>query len=142
MSYKNYSVRISFVKDESGAVEYILPHVFSVDDPEPEGKDIVIHGTRGDGAIRIKGGKKSHSIIVKGNLFDADGYKELTDKINEMRLKVTRDNAILTLEHLEGASWISDWSFRGFRNEEIRFEKSLRTGKQEYTINFLVTNYN
>ncbi len=141
MSYQNYTVRINFSVSGSGNPDYDLPYVFHITDPAPKTKDVIIQGTRGDGSIRIKGGKKSHIITVRGNLFDADGYKDLTDKINEMKINITTDVATLTMKHLEGASWIQDWTYTVVRNGEIRFEKSLRTGKQPYSIDFLVLAY-
>lgn len=134
-------VKITFLKDESCAVEYTLPTVFHVSDPEPGIKSTVIRGTRGDGSIIIPGGKKSQEIRVRGKLF-ADGYKALTTLINEMRDEVTTDLAILTMKHKEGEDWIPDWSFTVRRIEEIRFPQSLRTGIQEYECSFLVIAYN
>ena len=137
----NYTVKINFSVAGSGNPDYDLPLVFQVEDPEPRNKDVIIEGTRGDGSIRIKGGKKSHTITVRGNLFDTDGYKDLTEKINEMRTNITTDIATLTMKHLEGVNWIIDWSYTVVRNEEITFEKSFRTGKQPYSVSFLVLAY-
>lgn len=140
MAYKNYTVRITFTKDQSGAISYILPYVFHVSDPKEGMKATVIQGTRGDGSIAIPGGKKSQEIQIRGRLIDADGYKDLTTKINEMKTKVTTDQAILTMEHYDGG-WITDWSYTVRRIEEIRFSKSFRTESQEYEITFLVLAY-
>jgi len=137
MAYQDYQVRITFTEDESGAVPYIFTYVDHVSDPIPSAKDTVIHGTRGDGCIRIKGGKRSNEIIIKGKLIDEDGYKDLTTKIAEMRSKVTTNQAILTMEHYDGG-WQTDWSYTCFRNEEIKFAKSLRTESQDYEVTFLI----
>jgi len=137
----DYTVRITFKEQITGAVEYVFNYVQQVSDPEPASKDIIIKGTRGDGSIRIKGGKKSQVITVRGKLIDADGYKDLTTLINEMRTAITTDTATLTMKHLEGVSWINDWSYTVFRNSEIRFPKSFRTSSQDYEIDFLVIAY-
>lgn len=138
MAYNDYTVKINF---NDGTYDYDLPYVFQISDPEPKTKDVIIQGTRGDGSIRIKGGKKSQIITIRGNLFESDGYKALTDAMTEMRNNVTTDVATLTLKHLEGVSYITDWAYTVIRNEEIRFSKSSRTGKQEYSIDFLVLSY-
>jgi len=141
MPYENYTVKITFLKDETGAVEYQLPHVFHVSDPK-EGMKAVVHpGNRGDGSIVIPGGKRSQEILVEGTLFDADGYKDLTALMNELRSEVTTDVAILTMKHKEGISWITDWSYTVRRIDEIEFPQSLRTGIQKYSITFLVISY-
>ena len=130
----NYQVTVNF---NDGTYDYNLPHVFHVNDPVPGGKDTIIEGTRGDGSLLIPGGKKSPEIRVRGNLFE-DDYKDLTDAINEMRLKVTRNTATLTLRHKEGVTTVVDWQYTVRRTENIEFSQSLRTGLQEYEINFLV----
>jgi len=141
MAYQDYTVRITFTKDQSGAVSYVLPYLQHVSDPQEGMKATVIHGKRADGAIVIPGGKKSQQINLRGLLVDADGYKDITTKINEMRTKVTTDQAVLTMEHLEGASWVTDWSYTVRRVDEIRFPKGFRTSSQEYEITFLVLAY-
>ena len=138
--YQDYTVRITFIEDESGAVAYTLPYVFHVDDPKEGIKATVIPGTRGDGSIVIPGGKRSQEITIKGKLIDEDGYKDLTTRINEMKTKVTTDQAVLTMEHYDGG-WIQDWSYTVRRIEEIKFPKSLRTESQDYEISFLVLAY-
>ena len=141
MSYQNYTVKITFLKDETGAVEYQLPLVFSVSDPKEGMKAVVHHGNRGDGAIVIPGGKRSQEIIVEGTLFDNDGYKDITTLMNEMRSELTSDVATLTMKHKEGVSWVNDWQFTVRRITEIDFPTSLRTGMQKYRVTFLVTAY-
>jgi len=141
MAYQDYTVKLIFAKDESGAIEYELPHIQQVSDPKEGIKATVIHGTRGDGCIVVPGGKKSQEIMVRGILFDNDGYKDLTTLMNTMRNNVVTDVATLTLKHLEGAVWITDWSYTVRRIDEIRFPQSMRTESQEYEINFLVLAY-
>ena len=141
MGYENYTVKITFLKDETGAVEYQLPHVFNVSDPKEGMKAVVIPGNRGDGSIVIPGGKRSQEIRVEGTLFDADGYKDLTSLMNEMRSEITTDVATLTMKHKEGVSWVTDWSYTVRRIDEINFPQSLRTGMQKYNVNFLVVAY-
>lgn len=138
MGYTNYTVRINF---NDGTNDYDLPYVFHVTDPKEGMKATVIKGTRGDGSIVIPGGKESQTITIRGNLFEEDGYASLTTAMITMKNKVTTDVATLTMKHLEGVSWITDWTYSVRRIEEIRFPRSLRTGKQEYQIDFLVLAY-
>lgn len=140
MAFKNYQVRIKFTKDETGAVAYVLPYVDQIQDPQPATKDVIINGIRGDGCIRIKGGIKSQEITVRGQLVDADGYKDITALIAEMRSEVTTDIGVLRMEHYDGG-WVTDWEYNVFRHTEIRFPKSLRVSSQKYEISFLVLNY-
>jgi len=140
MSYKNYTVRITFLEDSTGAVEYEFKNVQQISDPKEGMKATVIKGTRGDGSIIIPGGKKSQEIIIKGKLFDNDGYKDLTTLINDMRDKLTTEVATLTMKHYDGG-WVNDWSYVVRRIEEIRFPKSMRTESQDYEVSFLVLSY-
>ncbi len=140
MAYKDYSVRITFLSSESGAVEYILTNVYSVSDPEAGMKATVLEGNRGSGSIIIPGGKKSQEIVIRGKLFDTDGYADLTTLMNEMRNEITTDLATLTMEHYDG-SWVEDWSYSVRRITEIEFDESMRTGIQPYSIRFFVVSY-
>ncbi len=140
MSYSNYTVRITYTKDESGAVAYILTYVDHITDPKEGMKATVIQGQRGDGSIIIPGGKKSQQIIVRGQLVDADGYKDITTLINEMKAEVTTDLGVLKMEHYD-SGWQVDWSYTVRRIDEIRFPKSLRVSSQKYEIPFLVVAY-
>jgi len=137
MSYKNYQVVVNF---NDGTYDYNLPLVFHISDPKEGIKATVIPGVRGSGSIIIPGGKRSQEITIRGKLFDEDGYKDLTTKINEMRTKVTTDVATLTLKHYDG-SWVNDWQYTVRRIEEIRFPQSDRTAVQEYEVSFLVISY-
>jgi hypothetical protein len=139
--YQDYTVRITFLKEETGATEYILPYVFHVSDPKEGIKANVIQGNRGDGSIVIPGGKRSQEIRVRGKLFDNDGYKDLTTLINEMKSELTTDVATLTMEHKEGVSWVTDWQYTVRRINTIDFPESLRVGVQEYEATFLVIAY-
>lgn len=136
----NYTVRITFLEDSTGAVEYQLPHIFHVSDPQQGIKATVIQGTRGDGSVVIPGGKKSQEIIIRGKLFDNDGYKDLTALMTEMRTKLTTEVAILTMEHYDGG-WVTDWQYTVRRITEIRFPKSMRTESQDFEVSFLVLAY-
>ncbi len=140
MAYKNYVVRITFLSSETGAVEYIFPNVFSVADPSAGMKATVIEGNRGDGSVIIPGGKKSQEIIIRGKLFDADGYKALTTLINDMRDKLTSDLATLTMKHYD-SGWQTDWTYSVRRINEIEFDESMRVGIQSYSVRFLVVAY-
>ena len=84
--------------------------------------------------------KKSQKIIVRGQLVDADGYKDITTKITEMKAEVTTDLGVLKMEHYDGG-WQVDWSYTVYRIDEIRFPKSLRTSSQKYEVSFLVVAY-
>jgi len=138
MAYQNYTVKINF---NDGTNDYDLPHVFHVTDPKEGMKATVIKGTRGDGSIVIPGGKSSQTITVRGNLFEGDGYASLTTAMVNLKSKITTDVATLTMKHLEGVSWITDWTYTVCRIDEVRFPRSLRTGKQEYQAEFLVLAY-
>ena len=138
MGYSDYTVKINF---DDGTNNYDLSYVFHVSDPQPGMKAVIIEGNRGDGSISVPGGKKSQTIRIRGKLFDTDGYKDLTTKINEMRTKVTTDVATLTMKHKEGVSYVNDWQYTVRRIGEIRFPKSLRVGTQEFEVEFLVLSY-
>ena len=136
----SYTVRLVLNSGISGS-EYIFPCVFSISDPKEGMKATVIEGTRGDGSIVIPGGKKSQEIRVRGRLIDNDGYADLTTLMATMRTMVTTNQATLTLEHLSGASYTTDWSYTVRRISEINFPESLRIWEQEYEISFLVIAY-
>lgn len=139
--YQDYIVRITFEEQATGAVAYVLPYVFHINDPKEGMKAVVIPGNRGAGSIVIPGGQKSQEIVVRGNLIDEDGYKDLTTRINELKASLTTNLATLTMEHKEGAIWITDWTYSVRRITEIEFSESLRVGKQEYEATFLVVAY-
>ena len=143
MSYQDYEVRITFESAESGSIEYILPLAQQVEDPEPRNKDVIHEGNRGDGSIRIPGGKKSHEIIIRGKLWDEDGYEDLTDLMTAMREAIPTSPGTLTMKHrpLTGGAWTTDWQYTVFRNQEITFPQSFRTGVQDYEITFFVLSY-
>ncbi len=141
MSYQDYTVKINFTVSGSGNPDYDLPYVFQVGDPKEGMKATVIKGTRGDGVVVIPGGKKSQRISIRGNLFNNDGYASLVTAITQLKDNVTTDVATLTMKHLEGISWITDWTYTVRRLDEIRFPKSFRTEKQEYQVSFLVLAY-
>jgi len=134
----NYTVQVIF---NDGSGDYILPLVFNISDPKEGIKATIIEGTRGDGAIVIPGGKKSQKITIKGNLFDADGYKDLSVLIEEMKTKVTTNSATLTLKYWTGTVWQNTWQYTVRRIDEISFSESLRLDAQEYSIDFLVIAY-
>jgi len=136
----SYTVRVVLNSGISGS-EYIFPHVFHLSDPKEGMKATVIHGTRGDGAIVIPGGKRSVEIEITGRLLDNDGYADLTTLMTTMRNMVTTDQATLTLEHWTGSTWEADWSYLVRRIDEISFPESLRTYDQEYTVRFLIIGY-
>ena len=146
MAYKDYTVRFTFTKDETGAIEYTFPLVFHVSDPKEGMKAVVIPGNRGDGSIVIPGGKKSQEITISGNILDEDGYKDITELINELKSGVTTDVGFLTMKHYDpdltgGPDWVIDWIYTVRRITEIEFPESLRTDIQEYQVTFLVISY-
>ena len=140
MAFKNYTVKITFLDSATGSVDYDLPLVFHVTDPKEGIKATVIKGKRGDGSIVIPGGKESQEIIVKGKLFDADGYKDLVTLMSNMKTKLTTEVATLTMKHYD-SGWQTDWSYTVRRIEAIRFPKSMRTQSQDYEVSFLVLAY-
>lgn len=133
----NITVRIIYNQGESN--EYVLPHVYSISDPEPGMKPTIIKGNRASGSIVIPAGKTSYEINIKGKIVDEDGYNAITTIMNEMRTKITTDLATLKLQHYD-SGWVDDWDKNVRRIEEIRFPTSLRTDLQEYEINFYVIN--
>ena len=134
----NYQVVVNF---DDGTNSYDFPLVANVSDPIPGSKATVIEGVRGDGSIVIPAGKKSQEIIVRGVFIeDGDGYKDLVTAINEMRTKVTKDIATLTLKHYDGG-WINDWQVTVRRIAPIVFTPSLRTNTQKYIATFFVIGY-
>lgn len=135
----SYTVQLIF---NDGVNTYTFPLVHGLADPKEGMKATVIEGNRGDGSIIIPAGKKSQTINVRGTLFDADGYADLTTLMNEMRTKVTTNAATLTLRHFSGTAWVTDWSYTVRRISEIEFqEDSQRTDSIEYNISFIVTSY-
>lgn len=143
MSYQDYEVRLTFLSSESGSVEYTFPYVFSIADPEPRHKDIIHEGNRADGSIRIPGGKRSQDIIIRGKLFDSDGYEDLTSLITAMRNAITTEPGTLTLKHrpITGGAWTTNWQYTVFRSREIIFPESFRIQDQEYEVTFKVLSY-
>jgi len=136
----SYQVRVVLNSGISGS-EYIFPNVFHISDPKEGIKATVINGTRADGVIVIPGGKKSQEITIRGRLIDNDGYEDLTTLMTTMRNTVTTDQASLLLEHWNGSTWQTDWSYTVRRIDEIDFPESLRTWEQEYFAKFLVLAY-
>ena len=136
----SYQVQIIFNLGEAG--EYIFPLVQAISDPTSGIKATIIEGTRSDGTIVIPGGKKSQEIVIRGILFDNDGYVDLTDLMDNMRSKITTEPATITIRHWTGSTWQNDrvWNVR--RINEIEFqEDSMRTEAIEYTVRFLVISY-
>jgi hypothetical protein len=134
----SYTVVVNFTE---GAINYDLPHVFQVSDPNPGMKATVIEGNRASGSIVIPGGQKSIEIIIRGRLIDNDGYADLTTLIATMKSSITTNQATLTLKHWSGSAWVNDWVYTVRRIEEIDFPESLRTWDQEYSVRFLVIAY-
>ena len=134
----SYQVVVNF---NDSVNNYDLPHVFAISDPESGMKATVIEGTRGSGSVVIPGGRKSQKITIRGNLFDADGYEDLSVLIQEMKTKVTTDVATLVLKYWTGTVWQNTWQFTVRRIDEINFSDSLRLDAQEYSIDFLVIAY-
>ena len=134
----DYQVQLIFA---DGINSYTFPLVQALRDPNPGMKATVIKGNRASGSIVIPGGQESIEIRVKGYLVDNDGYEDLTDKINEMKTKVSTNPATLTLRHWTGSTWQTDWQYSVRRISEIDFPDSFRTSSQEYNVNFLVLSY-
>jgi len=120
---------------------YDFPLVQDIQEPVPGTKAIVIEGNRADGCIVIPSGKKSIEIIVKGILFDNDGFIDLETLMSTMNTDVTTNPATLTLSHWTGSTWATDWAKTVRRIEAIEFGDSMRTQDISYTARFLVTSY-
>ena len=134
----NFTVRLNFTE---GAINYNLPLVSEISDPEPGIKDTIIEGIRANGSLRIPGGKKSQIITAKGTLVNHLGYEGLTTDMATLRSSITTNVATLTLKHYN-AGWFTDWAYTVVRQGEIRFlQDSLRTDYVEYEVDFLVLVY-
>lgn len=135
----NWQVTLNF---NDGTYNYDIPHIFDLSDPKEGMKATVIDGVRGDGAIIIPGGKKSQEIVVKGTLYDIDGYADLTTLISTMKTDITTNPAVLTLKHWSGSAWVNDWAYSVRRIEPIEWESSsLRLDAIQYSIRFIVISY-
>lgn len=134
----NYQVTVNF---NDGTYDYDLLHVYSISDPEEGMKATVIQGNRADGSIVIPGGKKSQEIIIKGRIFDSDGYPDIATAIENMKTKVTTNVATLTLKYWTGTIWQNTWQKTVRRISEIRFPTSLRNDEQTFEVSFLVLVY-
>jgi hypothetical protein len=134
----NTTVKLNF---NDGSKSYDFPLVQDIQEPVPGIKAVVIEGNRADGAIVIPGGKKSIDIIIKGILFDNDGFVDLETAMATMNTDVTTSPATLTLSHWTGATWATDWAKTVRRIEAIEFGESMRTQDITYTVRFLVISY-
>ena len=134
------SYNVEFIFND-GVNSYTFPIVYRISDPKEGMKATVIDGNRGDGSIIIPGGKKSQRIVVEGYIVDSDGYKDITDRMADMKTKVSTNPATLTMRHWTGATWQNDWQYTVRRIDEIDFPESLRTDSQKYQIEFLVSSY-
>lgn len=136
---KDFTVQFIF---NAGAGDVILPLVYQIIDPKEGEKATIIPGTRGDGSIKIPGGKKSQTLTVHGYLVNHNGYEDLiADKLS-FQSAITTNVATLTVKHYTGAIWQTDYAYTVTRLDEIQFNPdSLRNDYIEYTINFLVLSY-
>ena len=120
---------------------YDFPLVQDIQEPVPGMKAVVIEGNRGDGCIVIPSGKKSIEIVIKGILFDNDGFIDLETLMATMNTDITTNPATLTLSHWTGSTWATDWAKTVRRTEAIEFGTSMRTSDITYTVRFLVISY-
>jgi len=120
---------------------YDFPLIQDIQEPVPGTKSVVIEGNRADGCIVIPSGKKSIEIIIKGILFDNDGFIDLETLMATMNTDITTNPATLTLSHYSGGTWVTDWAKAVRRIEAIEFGDSRRTSDIEYTCRFLVISY-
>lgn len=134
----NTTVKLNF---NDGSKSYDFPLVQSISEPVPGTKSTVIPGNRASGSIVIPGGQKSIEIIIKGILFDKDGYIDLETAMGTMNTDITTNPATLTLSHWTGSTWATDWAKSVRRIDEITFEDSMRTQDINYTVRFLVISY-
>lgn len=124
-----------------GSKNYDFPLVQSCPDPIEGTKAVVIEGNRASGAIVIPGGKKSQEIVIKGVIFDNDGFGDIQSKITTMKSDVTTNVATLTKKYFNGATWVNVWQYSVRRNESIDFSDSFQTIDQEYEVRFLILSY-
>jgi hypothetical protein len=134
-------VRVIFEDLSISGSTFVFPLVQAISDPQEGMKATVIPGTRADGSIVIPGGKRSQEIVVRGIIFDNAGYNNIITVMDDMRSEVTTNPGTLSLQHWNGGSWSSDWSYTVIRVNEIEFSDSLRYVDQEYTVRFLVLAY-
>ena len=145
MAYQDYTVILNF---DDGSYDYDLPYVQSISDPKEGMKAVVHEGTRADGCIIIPAGKKSQTIDVEGIIFDADGYEDVTTRINTLKASITTDSATLTLKHWDpdvsgGGGYVNDWQYTVRRIDpiEIKDNNDMRTQSVTYSVSFIVTSY-
>ena len=134
----NYNVKINF---NDGVANYDFPLVQSAEAPKEGAKDTFIDGTRGNGSIRIPGGKQSQIITVRGLLVDEGlQHKDIVTAMNAMNTAISTSTAVLKKTHLDGTT-ITDFSYTVCRIGEIQYPASLQVYKQEYIIKFKVLAY-
>jgi hypothetical protein len=100
--------------------------------PYDQPSNIEITNLRSQGSINIAGGKKSYDIILQGFLTAAD-YTALTTKINSLQSTIV-SNTMYVLK-IDKALNTSD-SFNVLRVEPIKFDDSMRTTFQKYSVQF------
>jgi len=114
---------------------FTLPNVGSLDDPRPGIKNVVIEGTRGDGAIVIPGGTPTYNITIRGVIIGSD-YDAVMSQIVTLRSTVTTAEATLTVERDSGS--FDTYTVRRIGDIQYSDSPNMRTQSLEYSITFLV----
>jgi len=100
--------------------------------PSDQPSNIEITNLRSQGSINISGGKKSYDIILQGILIGTD-YTDLTTDINGLQTDVVANtNCVLKIDK----SSIATDSINVIRVEPIKFDDSMRTTFQKYSVTF------
>ena len=100
--------------------------------PFDQPSNIEITNLRSQGSINIAGGKKSYDIILQGFL-TADDYTALTTKINSLQSTVVSNTAYVL--KIDKSISTAD-SINVIRIEPIKFDDSMRTTFQKYSVQF------
>ena len=100
--------------------------------PFDQPSNIEITNLRSQGSINIAGGKKSYDIILQGFLTAVD-YTALTTKINSLQSTIA-SNTMYVLK-IDKSISASD-SVNVIRVEPIKFDDSMRTTFQKYSVQF------
>jgi hypothetical protein len=113
---------------------YTFEHVQSLPDWQTDNpSNIEITNLRSQGSINIPGGDKSTTLTIQGILV-ADDYTALTTKIFALTSAIVANtNYIMKLEKASG----SFESINVKRVVGIKWEDSMRTTMQKYTVTFL-----
>jgi hypothetical protein len=100
--------------------------------PSDNPSNVEITNLRSQGSINIPGGQKSYDITLEGILIGTD-YTDLTTKIFSLQTSiVSNTNYVLKIEKSSG---VTDPIYVT-RISPIKFEDSMRTTFQKYSVQF------